>query len=601
MTVTARFDDLRPGSRRAFRLSAPVEVLEAHATEEVPGVLAAAEAAVRGGRWVAGWVAYEAAPAFDPAMRVRDRATTDVADLPLAHFSVHQRRGAVLGEPMRSYRLGPWMPTITADRHAADVREIRRRIGRGACYQVNATFRLHADFEGDAGSFYRDLVGAQHGGYSALIDAGRWVVASASPELFFEWDDGRVVSKPMKGTAARGRTLDEDGRRREALEASAKDRAENTMIVDMVRNDLGRIARRGTVEVPKLWESEKFDTVWQLTSTVTAEPRAGSGLVDVFAALFPAASITGAPKLAAMDVIADREPDPRGVYCGAIGFGGPGRGGRPRWAFNVGIRTVLIDRLSGVARYGTGGGVTYSSTADGEFAEAMVKTEILRRPPGEFALLETMSWTPGGGVRNLDRHLHRLTGAIEYFDVPCDGARIRRHLERAVQGGSAPLRVRLLVARDGTVRVDVAPPPAPPTQAIRLAIDAVPVERHDPFTAFKTTERRVYEAAAARHPDADDVVLVNDRGEVTETTVANLGVCLDGRWWTPPVSAGCLPGTRRAALLAEQRLQERTVTVAELRRADAIVRFNALREWEPCRLLPGSAQAPRTDRRAVTR
>lgn len=587
MTATVRFDSLRPGRRRSFCLSEPVHVLEAHAVKDVVEVLAAAERAVRNGHCVAGWVAYEAAGAFDPAMRVHELSATDLADLPLAYFAIHEGCGPVVPEASRSYHLGSWVPTVSAREHAADVRNIRQHINRGTCYQVNATFRLHADFQGDAGSFYRDLIRAQQGGYSAFIDAGRWVVASASPELFFEWRSGRVVSKPMKGTAARGRDLDEDWARREGLKGSDKDRAENTMIVDMVRNDLGRIARTGSVHVPKLWETEKYDTVWQLTSTVSAEPRAGAGLVDVFATLFPAASITGAPKLAAMQIIADREPDPRGVYCAAIGFGGPGPDGTPEWVFNVGIRTVLIDRRRGVARYGTGGGVTYNSTVDGEFAEAMLKTAVLRPRRVDLALLETMLWSPAGGFRNIDRHLDRLFEAMEYFDVPSDATRVLHHLEAAVQGSDVPLRVRLLVERDGTIRVETGPPPQMANRPVRLAIDSVPVDRHDPTMSFKTTDRRTYEAAAARHPDAEDVVLVNDRGEVTETTVANLAVLLDGRWRTPPVSAGCLPGTRRAALLAEQRLHVGTITIEDLRRADgAIVRFNALQDWEACECPP---------------
>ena len=591
MTLTARFDSLLPGRERSFALSAPVDVLTAPTPAEVLPVLAAAERAVRDGRWVAGWVAYEAAAAFDAALPVKDLSGTELDGLPLAFFTVHERRRPAPPDPARPYRLGAWRPAISAETFADDVREIRERIGRGDCYQVNTTFRLRTDFEGDAAAFYRDLIRAQHGGYGAFIDAGRWVAVSASPELFFSWRHGRLVTRPMKGTSPRGRDLEEDRARRDALRCSEKDLAENTMIVDMVRNDLGRVARLGSVDVAGLWEAEKYDTVWQLTSTVTAEPRAGTDLVDVFGALFPAASITGAPKVSAMRVIAGRETGPRGVYCGAIGFGGPGPHGTPEWTFNVGIRTVLIDRGGGIARYGTGGGITYQSTADGEFAEAMLKTAVLKPRGVDAALLETMFWSPATGFRNLDRHLDRLRRGLEYFDVPGDSEHVVRELAAAVDGAETALQVRLLVGRDGAIRVESRAPQPSSDRPVRLAVDTVSIDRTDPAMAFKTTDRRVYEAAAARHPDADDVVMVNDRGEVTETTIANIGVLLDGRWYTPPLSSGCLPGTRRAALLAEGRLEERPITVEEMRGADGIVRFNAVRQWEPCECL-GHVRTP---------
>lgn len=582
MTIVARFDDLRPRRRRSFALGGHREVLAATTPSEVGPVIEAAEAAVRAGRWVAGWVAYEAAPAFDPALVVRSPVGGPLGELPLAWFAVFERRGPVADSGAAAYSLGPWSPRPDQSGHADAVARIRQHIRQGETYQVNHTFRIWAPVSGDLAALYRDLSHSQNSAYGAYLDAGRWVVASASPELFFEWRHGRIVSKPMKGTTRRGVDLAGDEERRSWLEHSEKNRAENLMIVDMVRNDLGRIARTGSVAVPALFTTEKYDTVWQLTSTVTAEPCHGIGLCDAFAALFPSASITGAPKVATMGIIANLEHDPRGVYCGAIGFGGPGSDGEPQWAFNVGIRTVLVDRATATAWYGTGGGITYDSTADDELSEALLKAAVLHRRSADFELLETMRWEPASGFAHLDLHLRRLSDSAWYFDVPLDPAEVRAALDRATRGHSDPMTVRLLVDRTGWVRVESSPAPRPATTPIRVAVDPVPVDPSDPFLHHKTTNRRTYREAAARHPDVDDVVLVNDRGEVTETTIGNLAVLLDGEWRTPPTSSGCLAGVERRRSLDMGLLVEKPVTLDEFAHAEAVARLNAVRGWERC-------------------
>lgn len=580
--TSARFDDLRPPGRRSFRLSGLLEEFSAHTLDEVVPALHRAADAVAAGRWVAGFVAYEAAPAFDPGMAVRSLDGTPLAGLPLAWFAVFVRRehADAPSHTAGDFLTGPWEPAIDAARHGADVATIRERIARGDTYQVNHTFRLTAPFTGEPAALYGRLAGAQRGGYGALLEAGRWAVASASPELFFEWSGGRLVCRPMKGTAPRGLDEAEDVGRRADLLASAKDRAENLMIVDMVRNDLGRVAVPGTVGVPDLFAAEKYDTVWQLTSTVTATPRPGTTLADVFTALFPCASITGAPRSSTMGIIAELETTPRGVYCGAIGFGGPGPGG-PAWAFNVGIRTVLVDRDAGTAWYGTGGGVTFDSTPAGEYAEALLKAEVLRRPPSDVSLLETMLWTPVSGVALLERHLARLAASARYFDIPLEVSTVRAVVADAVAGRTTPARVRLVLDPDGTTSAVASDAPAPREHPVRAALDTVAVDSRDVFARHKTTRRTTYTDAAARHPDAEDVILVNERGEVTETTVATIAARLDGRWVTPPLASGCLAGVARAEALASGRLTEQVLTPADLRRADALARLNALRGWEP--------------------
>ena len=575
---SARFDDLRPRRRRSFALGEIERVIETHEISEVVDALAEAEREVARGRWVAGFVCYEAAPAFDSVMRVSQMES----QLPLAWFAVSRTRRPAGGLGDRPYTLKPWHSRLSKEDYYDSVDRIRSRIRAGDTYQVNFTFRLEAPFEGSAEAFYRDLVNAQACGYGALIDTGRWVVASASPELFFEWRHGRIVSKPMKGTRRRGRLFGDDEHERAQLESSEKDRAENLMIVDMVRNDLGRISRVGTVKVPALFTTEKYDTVWQLTSTVEAEPLAGTSLTDVFNALFPCASITGAPKVSTMGIIEQLENDARGVYCGAVGFGGPGPGGEPEWAFNVAIRTVVIDRAQASATYGTGGGITYDSTSAGEYNEALLKAEVLARRSASFDLIETIRWSADGGFWLLDRHLDRLIDSARYFDVPLDPAEIRAALRASVAGRSGALRLRLAVSRAGTISVETGE--APEVVTVLAAVDSMPVDPSDVFMYHKTSNRAVYDEARARFENVDDVILVNPSGEVTETTIGNLAVEIDGSWSTPPIAAGLLPGSYRAELIATGRLTERSITVPELKGASRLARVNALRGWEPLEL-----------------
>ncbi|HKX75737.1 MAG TPA: chorismate-binding protein [Acidimicrobiia bacterium] len=581
--MRARFDDLRPHRRRSFQLDGLVEVVEAGSAGEVVGVLTTVEKHAREGRWVAGFVAYEAAPAFDGALRVVDPAGTPLEEFPLAWFSVWERRVPTHPLSMAGYNLGEFVTDSDETEHAQAVTTIKDLIRQGETYQVNHTLRMRAPFRGDPASLYRDLINSQSCGYGALIDTGRWAVVSASPELFFEWRHGVVRSKPMKGTAPRGKRLEEDEARRRGLEESEKDQAENLMIVDMVRNDLGRIARTGSVRVPALFTTEKYDTVWQLTSTVEAEPLPGTNLPGLFAALFPCASITGAPKVATMEIIAGLESGPRGVYCGTVGFGGPDAGDDPQWAFNVAIRTALVDRERKVAIYGTGGGVTYDSTPAGEYQEALLKTAVLGRRSSAFDLLETMRYKPAEGIFLLDRHLDRLGDSARYFDIPLDPAEVRAALRAAVAGASHPQRVRLRVERDGTIRVEAAD--LPPEGPVTLALDDVPVDPEDVFLYHKTTNRTLYDEAGKRHPEASDVILINRRSEVTETTIANLALRLLGTWYTPPVEVGLLPGTFRGDLVESGKLTERILTIDHLGSAEAIARFNSLRGWQPAVLV----------------
>ena len=568
MSVVARFDDLL--ARVAWEFGSPREVLRADRVADVVAVLSAADLATRAGAWAYGYVGYEAAPAFDPALTVRDSAATDP---PLAWFAVCDP--PTLAAPVRAQPLpaaAAWQPDTTAATFAGAVDDIRGTIADGHVYQANLTARLRGQMA-DPAAAYAALAHAQGGAYNALLDIGSHVIASASPELFFEWTDAGLLTRPMKGTAARGSTPAEDERSRTALLDSAKERAENVMIVDLLRNDLARVAVTGSVRVPVLLRVEAYDTVWQLTSDVTAVPAAGTTPTDVFAALFPSGSVTGAPKASAMRRIAELEHSSRGVYCGAIGMLAPA--GAPfRARFSVAIRTLVVAR-DGTAEYGAGSGITWASRPAAEHAEALLKAAILLGPAAaEPRLLETMRYEPRTGIRNLDLHLHRLAGSAGELGFACELEVIRARL--AGVGAEVPLRVRLLLARDGSVAVEHTPLQVA-RSPVRLAVDTRPSPAPDEWCRHKSTRRDRYRSAAARCPDADDVVLVDDRGRLIETTVANLAVRLDGRWWTPPLSSGCLPGVERARLLADGTLAERVLTTADLPRSDGLAVFSSLR------------------------
>jgi para-aminobenzoate synthetase / 4-amino-4-deoxychorismate lyase len=595
--IEARFDDLTPGGA-SFRLVGPVGVFEARRADEVADVLTAAEASAQRGLWVGGFVAYEAAPGLDPALEVRAREPGDpMADLPLAWFALFEgREETLLPEPRDSASSPPtpstpadgWRPSVDRRSYDAAIAEIHERIAAGDTYQVNHTLRLRSTVAGDERGLYRDLCYSQRGAYGAYLNAGRYRVCSASPELFFELEQGRLTTRPMKGTAPRGRWPAEDEAIAERLVASVKDRAENAMIVDLLRNDLGRVSRPGSVTWSEVFAAERYETVWQLTSTVSSELSPGAGLAEVFRALFPSGSVTGAPKVRSMEIIAGLEDSPRGVYCGAVGLLSPPDHG-PTARFNVAIRTVTVDGESGLAEYGVGGGITWDSRAGSEYEETVAKARVLTdRRPG-FELLETLLHEPGTGLRRLERHLERLRDSAAYFGFEHDEDAIRAALE-AESTGDRPTRVRLLLNRAGRITT-ASMPLAPRPEPARLEIDDVPVDPGDVLLFHKTSRRERFEAARARHPDADDVLLVNTRGEVTESTIANIAAQLGGRWITPPLDAGLLPGTERAALLDEGSIEEGTLTPADLRGAAELRLMNATFPWRRAALSEATTRA----------
>jgi para-aminobenzoate synthetase / 4-amino-4-deoxychorismate lyase len=590
--LEARFDDLT-GASPSFRLVEPVGVLEATRAGEVVEVLDAAEAAAGRGLWVAGFVAYEAAPGLDPDLEVRERDPDDpFAALPLAWFAMFERAEETALPVPRDDGVpaapeGTWVPTTSRERFEGSVGRIRDLIAAGETYQVNHTMRLRSRVEGDPRGLYRDLCYAQRAAFAAYLDLGHYRILSASPELFFELRDDAILTRPMKGTAPRGRWPAEDRANAERLLASAKDRAENAMIVDLLRNDLGRISRAGSVTWGDVFRAERYETVWQLTTTVSSRLELGVGLAGVYRGLFPSGSVTGAPKVRTMQLITELEDSPRGLYCGAVGYLAPAGSGHPDARFNVAIRTVTLDTDSGTAEYGAGGGITWDSDAGDEYEEAVAKARVLTaRRPG-FELLETMRHDPLEGVRHLDRHLERLRASAEHFGFRFDGREVTEAIEKAIAAApTGASRVRLALDRSGHARVVCTPLPPDP-DVLRVAIDAVPQDPGDVFLFHKTSRRQRYEDAKRRHPDADDVLLINDRGQVTESTIANLAVRIDGRWITPPIDAGLLPGIGRAVELEEGELIEADVTIEDARAAEGLLLISDTRGRRRAELIEG--------------
>lgn len=554
----------------------PAEIIAAASLREVGPCLERLAAAVARGAYAAGFIAYEAAPAFDPAMK-----TPAPGDLPLLWFGIYPtmlERALSPGAPGAAGDAGPWTPLVSAEAYQENIRRIREWIAAGDTYQVNYTFPLQAAFRGDARSWFLRLCAAQQADYCAYVDLGRQRLLSASPELFFRLKGNRLETSPMKGTRPRGRWSAEDQALAQALAASEKDRAENVMIVDLLRNDMARISEPDSVRVHSLYDIESYPTVWQMTSTIRSRTRAA--VPEIIRALFPCGSVTGAPKIRTMEIIRELEPHPRGVYCGTIGWWAPDG----QAEFNVAIRTVTLDTQTGLARYHTGGGITSGSSAADEYEECLVKASLLTRPIPEFELLETLRYD--GAYFLLAEHLDRLAASAGYFGFVCDRPAIEKALIAAASPADsgalrppAPLKVRMLLRQDGSYQIqrEALAPPA----ALRVGFAARPVEANDPFLYHKTTCRDVYRQALAARPDCDDVLLWNARDEITESTIANVVLDFDGGRWTPPLACGLLEGTFRRHLLEQGVIAERVLTKKDVLRARAIHLVNSVRQWIP--------------------
>ncbi|MBN2423780.1 MAG: aminodeoxychorismate synthase component I [Calditrichaceae bacterium] len=562
-------------TRQWLKFVNPVRLYEIKSSEDVIPALMQIERLVRLEKlYATGFVAYEAASAFDNHL-----LTFPPSDLPLLYFGLFKdaETTAIPANSAENFHEMIMIPDIDAKTFNKKISKIKDYICQGWTYQVNYTFRLNrqaVDFIPK--QIFGSMISAQPSDYGAYIETERFSVCSASPELFFMRDGNRITSIPMKGTAPRGKTLNEDELIRNNLYVSEKNRAENLMIVDMIRNDLSKVCVYGSVKVPELFKIEKYPTVWQMVSKVTGVTDAG--IADIFKALFPCASITGAPKVKTMSIIRELEESPRNIYTGAIGFIKPD--GKSQ--FNVAIRTLLFDHQAKTVEYGIGSGIVWDSKAEDEYEECLLKSRVLKTTQPGFDLLETMRVDKGGAIFLLDYHLKRVQDSADYFDFPFDREKILKYLKAQLKEYTMlPCIIRLLLSKKGEIKIELKPlSPLGDSGEMKVAIAKTPVNKEDVFLYHKTTWRKIYENAIKDFPGYADVILWNKDHEITESTIANIVIEQHGNYYTPPVSCGLLNGTYRQWLIDKGKLIEKVIKKEELYGYHKIFLINSVREWQ---------------------
>jgi para-aminobenzoate synthetase/4-amino-4-deoxychorismate lyase len=608
-----------PQQRLRLRAHQPSRWLVAHDPSQVQRLLDDVHAWTTSegpGHWAVGWVAYEAAPAFDPSLPVKALPP----GAPYAVWALYEGDQVevlaaagpdhpLVTGPTSPWHLGPWLADTTAERAQQQVEQVRELIRQGEVYQINLTMRLQAPLSAHTEGLlhcFDALHRSQPLGYTAFLDSraatrGPGAVLSVSPELFFDWtgpQHGQVLTtRPMKGTAPRLPDPAADHAQAQHLVHSDKERAENLMIVDLLRNDVAKVAEVGSVKVPSLFDVQALPTVWQMTSTVKARTRAGLRLSEVMGALFPCGSVTGAPKRQAMHHIARMERAPRHVYCGAMGLMRPGG----HVTFNVPIRTVAVHTpppdAPWTAHCGVGSGITLDATPQAEWQEWQHKQRFLQRAVAPFELLESLR-LENGVLARLPRHLARLQRAALHFGYPYPQAAIEAQLASLCTAHpEGVFKVRLRLGAQTQVQAEAAPLTSPagtePPQPRGVALADRPMAEADDFVWHKTTWRPHYEAFRAP-PGCFDTLLHNSAGELTEFTIGNLALKLDGQWLTPPVRCGLLPGVMREQLLDDGTLREQVLHLHDLARAESLALLNSVRGWVPV-VLVQSAVASSSD------
>jgi para-aminobenzoate synthetase/4-amino-4-deoxychorismate lyase len=589
--------------QRSLLFTDPVGVVKADRPEEMEGCLGALEEALDRGLWAAGYLSYEAGSCFEPSLRVRRSRRFPLLWLALFRRPFLFDHSTGLFSPPLSFAPGgegPWREftitdlrlNVTKEDYRRAVESIRERIAAGDTYQVNFTMKYRFGFEGSTAGLYLCLRDSQPVPYAAFLRTGERDILSSSPELFFNLRKGEITARPMKGTAARGRNGKEDLRRSIALATDGKNRAENIMIVDLLRNDLGRICRPGSIEVADLCRVEPYDTLFQMTSTVRGRLRRGTSPGGILKALFPCGSVTGAPKIRTMEIISRLEAEERGVYCGAVGYFSP----EGEAAFSVPIRTAVIEGDRG--EMGVGSGIVADSDSEEEYEECLLKGAFLTRPRPALRLIETLRWGPGEGFRYLEDHLARLFSSAVSLGFACPVPQVRRSLEEAAAplGPEGPWRVRLLLGRGGDCKITARPLDPPPPGTPRIRLSTVATDSSDPYLSHKTTRRELYdrELTAAREEGYFEVLFTNERGELTEGAFTSFFLKREDLLFTPPLACGLLDGILRRRLLRErgEEVREEVLYPSDLAGADAILAGNSVRGLFEVRLAGGVKRGP---------
>lgn len=577
-------DDARDPAADCYIFTNPEKVVVANSPEEVPAAMEAIEAALAEGHFVAGFLSYELGYVLEPKLLP---LLPENMETPLIWMGIFKNRRVIISAEVaellnhgtEKFHLNDLRPDHERKDYIKAIGRILDAIAAGEVYQINYTFKYRFGFSGSAAALYGNLRRRQRGGHCALVATGDFYVLSLSPELFFEVDNGEIRARPMKGTAGRAPDSGRDNERKAWLATDEKSRAENLMIVDLVRNDLGRISEIGSVEVSDLFTVETYPTLHQMTSGIKARLEPEKGFGDLVTALFPCGSVSGAPKVRAMEIIRDMEAGPRGVYTGAVGWAGPGGNA----AFNVAIRTLVVGR-DGQGEMGVGGGIVFDSEPAAEYEECLLKARFLSETTAPFSLIETMR-LENGTFYLLDRHIRRLESSARFFGYPFDQGDIRRRLAseaeklNAFNGGAH--RVRFLLDENGNIDITSAAMAAE-TGKWTFTISPARTDRRSPFTFHKTTNRELYDRERAAG-SGDEVVFLNDRGEITEGSMTNIFIELNGLLLTPMVACGLLAGTFRQELIDMGKAQEAVLTPEDMERAEQIFLANSVRGMMPAR------------------
>ena len=581
---TVFFDDrdLEAGLGKTYLFSDPQELIVADDPGRITGALERIDDRLGAGFFVAGYLGYEAGMVLDKAMSPRHKNS-----LPLAYFGVYEKCRELDSEDieLRAEDFAPELKNlrlnINEEEYLAAIKKINAYISAGEVYQINFTCKIIFENDGTASGLFARLRAAHPVCHSAFINMGNTRIISLSPELFLRrtWD--RIRTRPMKGTVRRGRWSGEDEKYIRQLSESEKERAENLMIVDLMRNDLGKVCKVGGVRAPSIYKIERYSSLFQMTSEVEGLLRPDVGVKEIIRAAFPPGSVTGAPKIRAMEIINELEKETRGVYCGCIGLFQPSRD----FLLNVAIRTIV--QRGGACEMGIGSGIVADSAPEKEFQETMLKSKFVQACPLQFQLLETMLYQPGAGFAFLNEHLERMRRSARYFGWRFPEDEISAALEKAarqMEADTARLkegkaRARLLLSGRGGCSVEWSDAGASVKGPVKLTLAQRRIDPADIFLYHKTTRRADYdrERAEAQKAGFFDLVYLNQEGQVTEGAITNIILALDGRLFTPALECGLLPGIWRKAQLESGKVEERILFLDDLRRAERVMVGNSVR------------------------
>jgi para-aminobenzoate synthetase/4-amino-4-deoxychorismate lyase len=571
------FDDAREGGASPRLYDRPSDVVVALGLDEIGPALERVRAGVRSGKHAAGYLAYEAGHVFDPRLMASARQ----GDGPLLCFGLFDGYetpdlGSLLPSPDGAY-VGPLRPRISQGDYEAGVAEVREHLFAGDFYQANLTFGCDVAVAGDPLALYARLRKSAKAGWGGVLLHGGGAIVSLSPEQFFTIRNGVIEARPMKGTAPRHADPNADQAAAQELAADEKQRAENLMIVDLMRNDLARVSVPGSVEVPELFAVETYPTVHQLVSRITARLRIECDAIDVIRTIFPCGSVTGAPKIAAIEALTRLEPEPRGAYTGSMGWIEPGGDA----AFNVLIRSLEWQQGAPKARLGLGSGLVVDSVPRDEWAECLLKGDFVRREAQDFDLIETMGFDPSEGIVELERHLDRMKTSSADLDFKFDRHAARNELQAATFGRKHRAMVRLLLSRTGAMAIQLKAYEDPEEVPVLVALRPLPVDPSDFRLRYKTTDRRFLDEAR-QGEQAYETIFTDPDGRLTEGSRTNIFVDRDGKLLTPPLTRGIMPGILRAKLIEEGRAEESDLTPDDLK--DGFFVGNIVRGLIPAKL-----------------